>query len=78
MEPPLGCYKSGCMTFLYASDNGKSWRTVFSGHIHSLWYDENSKDTSPANLIATSNPLNKKPGVWMWNNNGYFLINKNE
>ena len=76
MEPPMGCYAKGCTTFIYRSTNGKSWSTVFAAHLRTLWYDQSSQREKPANLIASSDPNNKKPGVWMWNNGKYFLANR--
>lgn len=77
MEPPARCYAKGCTTFIYRSTDGKSWSTVFSGHVRSLWYDQSSITINkPANLIASSETNNKNPGVWMWNNGNYFLANR--
>jgi hypothetical protein len=77
MEPPLGCYAKGCSTDIYHSKDGKNWRPVWAGHIHNIWYDENTRETSPANLIMTSNAMNRNPGVWMWASGSYFLANRN-
>ena len=78
LEPPLGCYAKGCSTDIYMSTDGKSWRPVWAGYVQNIWYDANSKQNSPANLIMTSNHFNRNPGVWIWNNNTYMLANKRE
>lgn len=76
MEPPAGCYASGCSTRIYHSKDGKVWKGVFSAFVHGAWYDDNSRGDKPANLIFTSNTMNKNPGVWMWGGSAYFLANK--
>lgn len=76
LEPPLGCFAAGCSHMIYKSTDGKRWTPVFSAFFLTGWYDANSRDKTPANLILSSDINNKNLGIWIWGSGQYWIANR--
>ena len=74
---PYYCTTYGCPYYIYENKGDNKWSLVLSLQTHTIYYDANTQDGKPRNLISLDYmQAQKLTRIWMWNGLRYEEISK--
>lgn len=66
------CTSYGCPTYIYESLSGNKWKQVLSVQSNGIYYDVNTPNSNPDNIVSTTIERgSKKINLWLWNGLNY-------